>query len=584
MKILWISPIIESFSKDFCASVVGAFFKEYAQQGAKITFIHCSSNVEDIDFDIKHYCEGFIKINVTRDELESKLNQIVIPLQSLIQDLTSINHYDLLIYSEAELGYILRHTSGAPLKVFIPFSDRITNMLDVASSTMPEPLHLTKAMCRNLAYADAVIAYSLIEQELLCSHLLIPVLLIDIHSYIEAKSLTYEHDDAIQYCLEKISALLVSKRKNILFVTNNPVWRAEIGATFRILNWLRYFMQKYRVKIFYTGRISAKEKEKINKLGWAELIQGYEDYIDNSQSISIKHKDIPACLSSYYNPEILKAFKNFLLCHDKFTALIPVNIWHYFYIDILPYHCLTILDAHDIMSARWCSLQIQKELDFTSEQEQAIFNKFSAVAFIEKGEYEYAKKLHGNYISLYCPPDAKPVDLPFPSKGIHFGFVGADFFINTESIQWFIDQVWCLQKREDARLHIFGGVCANLSALPPNVISHGVVEDARAIFAECNVIINPSLRGSGFPTKTLQGLAHGRPVLASVSGARGFANPEDAGIYAARNRAEYIEGMLRLSFDSALRKELSKKALKYVAEYHTFDRCFGSIEELIERF
>ncbi len=67
-----------------------------------------------------------------------------------------------------------------------------------------------------------------------------------------------------------------------------------------------------------------------------------------------------------------------------------------------------------------------------------------------------------------------------------------------------------------------GRVCAMLTGDIPGVVRLGVVDDLEPLYAECRLVINPAVAGTGLKIKTLEALAHLRTVVTWPSGVDGL--------------------------------------------------------------
>lgn len=364
---------------------------------------------------------------------------------------------------------------------------------------------------------------------------------------------------------------LNDKRKRVLLVTDRQFWDVRHAISSVLIPLFRYLQKRFHLTVYYLGSFTKDEWDKVWELG-------FYDFVRSSDTPSDFHIE----LNLDENAGFKHAFARFIQENPRFDAVIFNFIMISYLADCIPYRTLKILDTQDIMAVRRYSMEKWLTYDMPLERETAIYNSFDATLFIEQSERDFANGAAPETISIYCPASYEAETPPFPSRGMHFGFVGSQWILNSEAIEWFLENVWPFQNRADARLHIFGGVCKCLSGVPDNVVLHGIVPSAREMFSFCNVVLNPTLRGSGFPTKSLQALAHGRPLLATEKGARGLVAIPENGIFAARNRSEHIEGMLRFSNDPAMRTEYSRNALAYAKKCFTADPCYADLVDLID--
>jgi hypothetical protein len=72
-----------------------------------------------------------------------------------------------------------------------------------------------------------------------------------------------------------------------------------------------------------------------------------------------------------------------------------------------------------------------------------------------------------------------------------------------------------------AELLVVGAVSDSLPTVPPGVRLLGKVADLRPLYESCRVAINPAVAGTGVKIKTLEALAHLRPIVTWPNGIDG---------------------------------------------------------------
>ncbi len=122
--------------------------------------------------------------------------------------------------------------------------------------------------------------------------------------------------------------------------------------------------------------------------------------------------------------------------------------------------------------------------------------------------------------SVYDPgPDA-------PEPPALFSIGAMDWIPNLQGIQWFLDRVWPGVHRQFPGLqyHLAGRNMPGwlLHSNLPGVVVHGEVPDARAFMAGKPVMIVPLFSGSGIRIKIIEGMASGRTVISTRTGAEGI--------------------------------------------------------------
>ncbi|AWN40513.1 glycosyltransferase [Methylobacterium durans] len=101
-------------------------------------------------------------------------------------------------------------------------------------------------------------------------------------------------------------------------------------------------------------------------------------------------------------------------------------------------------------------------------------------------------------------------------------FLGSAHPPNIDAARFIVDQLAPALPSVDFR--IIGSVCDCLSAPPPNVVLHGIVdrEEKSRLLHGARIALNPVTEGSGSNVKITEYLGHGVPIVSTPFGARGF--------------------------------------------------------------
>lgn len=406
----------------------------------------------------------------------------------------------------------------------------------------------------------------------------------------ESSRLAQRYAQSQQRQLQQLQAGIEKiRRKNaktVLLVTEIPFWEEGIGSHSRINMLCRELNKHFSLKIFFFGSLYKERQQALEVAGLSGKVISYKQYEEKAKTIKYPETKnrVPQLETKRYDI-FCKSLHLFLSKNKRFDSIIIEYIWNSYLRDAISYQCLSILDTHDVMSFRKYNLGSKKTpLDITLSKEISIYNRFNAVLFIQKEEYNAIKSQDARTIPLYCPHHTNGMHIEGPSAGVHFGFIGANNEVNKHAISWFIKNVWPLQPRKDAVLHIFGNVCHSLSINSDNIVLHGLVKDSIDIYSECNIMINPMVYGSGLKIKSVEALAFGKALLASPEAVRGIENPEKSGIIVAKSRSEFIFAMLQLSYNEIFRNKLMQDARMAAERQFSAHACYDNLVKLIERY
>jgi glycosyltransferase involved in cell wall biosynthesis len=147
-------------------------------------------------------------------------------------------------------------------------------------------------------------------------------------------------------------------------------------------------------------------------------------------------------------------------------------------------------------------------------------------------------------------PDSPPAASNTPE--FHAGFIGSSMIFNTEGIVYFCTRILPLVLREIPyfRCLIAGKVSDPLSLMGqswPGVSMEPHVADVGSFYARIGASIVPVLSGTGVSLKTVEAIAHGKPVVATSAGVRGLQRELYPDVLMADDPALFARKLINLS-------------------------------------
>ena len=379
--------------------------------------------------------------------------------------------------------------------------------------------------------------------------------------------------------------------KSVLIVTDVRFWEHGLGSHSRILSLCNELDKKFNLTIFFYGTLSKNAFEKIKETGIAANFVSYKQYQKKAEGLinQVKFPN-PSGLQHKRHDIFVKTLEFFLQDNARFDAIIYQYIW-LGYTKIAPsYKTVNIIDTHDLMSYRDYRFTAQgasASISISLKEEIEILDNFDVVVAIQNEEAKALENLLHNAKPICCPHAVERLNsnyTPLTLNGFQVGFVGGSSDANKEAITWYLEEVHPLTLKAGALINIYGGVCDRLQQYTQQegIVLHGKIDDLMQAYSNNHIMINPMIHGGGLKIKSVEALAHGKPLIASPEGAIGINNPAQSGVIVANNRAEFIDAILNLMNKPHDIELMSYLAMEAARKQFSPEICFHSLVELIE--
>ncbi|MEN9630379.1 MAG: hypothetical protein RJA10_3607 [Pseudomonadota bacterium] len=256
----------------------------------------------------------------------------------------------------------------------------------------------------------------------------------------------------------------------------------------------------------------------------------------------------------------------------------------------VPAGVLTLVDTHDVAS--------QRDADFLragrtppwpltrEDQERARLAAFDRVIAISAPDAEVFTRWLGADRVLLVPHPCQPSPQPVREHASRVLFVGSAYLPNRDGLAWLLREVWPRVGHAGAVLDLVGDAAQGLgaTALPPSVHLHGRMPDLAAAYAQADLCVNPVAYGSGLKIKSVEALAHGRPLVCTTAGSRGLpADGEGAPAWVtADDPAAFATAIDTLLASHRQRRHLAAAGLALVARHFDAERCFQPLLHLLQ--
>ena len=246
-----------------------------------------------------------------------------------------------------------------------------------------------------------------------------------------------------------------------------------------------------------------------------------------------------------------------------------------------------ILDAIDVQHLRAANARAHggnmEDRRCTRAEESRLISMATAVLAIQDQEQKELTELAGGQPVLTVSHALEPVSsgTVTPEDLKRILFVGQRYAPNVAGIRAFIDKVWPALRTQhpDIELHVVGRVCEVLKDIDvAGITLHGLVPSLDPFYESCGIVINPTPYGSGLKIKSVEGLAHGRCVVATPEGTLGL--PAQAPLIVARIDG-FADAISDLITDPDRAINMAQTARQFAHERFGPDSIYRSLLDLL---
>jgi len=247
---------------------------------------------------------------------------------------------------------------------------------------------------------------------------------------------------------------------------------------------------------------------------------------------------------------------------------------------------LKIIDTHDVFTGRkekWKVFdQIYGWVNFTEKQEKQALERADIIIAIQEQESAFFRRLVnrdvatiGHSVTLHDPqvtPDGRKNIL----------FVGALNGVNHTAVVYFIEKIFPKVKVKvpKARFLIAGHIC---EIIDPARDVHFLNElpDLDKIYAKADVVVNPTLFGTGLKVKSIEALGYAKPAVFTPVAAIGLEAGENSAFLVGKDADSFAEAVSSILTDDATAQTLARGAAAFAREYN--DQQARKLSQLLQR-
>ncbi len=259
------------------------------------------------------------------------------------------------------------------------------------------------------------------------------------------------------------------------------------------------------------------------------------------------------------------------------------------FLDLAPRKAVRALETCDIMSKQFLlgrSAPIRLERDLRLEFD--LYELFDVVLMLNEDEAEFAQSRSAAKIE-YVPRGFETSLSGTPrevegDESYDLLFVGCHHPPNIEGVRWFYEHIFRPHlKRHGLRWAIAGSIGEHLDLNDPDIQLLGRVDDLGGVYRRAKVVVVPLFQGAGISIKTLEALAHGKPVVSTPVGARGLPDCDQSLVKLCfkSQTAEVASRILEFCHSPPLRNEYGRKAIDYIQTHFSNETYFAQMDQLL---
>jgi glycosyltransferase involved in cell wall biosynthesis len=380
---------------------------------------------------------------------------------------------------------------------------------------------------------------------------------------------------------DSIDAKALAELKKVTFAIyyTRPALRTQIGAQFprlRATLWepIKGFHRFLKIRESSTSKVSAPAAHERDDLSVA---MNSQRHLGDDQ------------IKAWFAPARLVALVSRLTRKYRPEAVIVEYIFSAPVFAAVPAGTLKIIDTIDVFSRKKdqvLSYGIADPLACSEQEERRTLLQADVVVAIQSREAGLLKDLVPEREVILAGMDLDVVSELREADVVpnNIVVVASDNALNVHGLNAFLDDCWPLIKRAHPKaiLHVVGKVGDACRVEDSAIRFSGWVDDLDLIYREASVIINPTVAGTGLKIKSVQALAHGKPLVAWPNGIEGLNYVGQPPYRECHSWQEFAEAVVLLLKSDIERHALAARALAYATREFGADKVYASLHACLE--
>lgn len=372
------------------------------------------------------------------------------------------------------------------------------------------------------------------------------------------------------------------KEKRILIVSDCIFYPQNEGNSRRIYNVIRIMqLLGYIVDfLYYASERSAYTKQMKDFLGKEHYFFFQSLSVKNSifcrKSKGVKwERFVPSNrVDIRYSSELNKKV-NSLIRKNRYSIIWLEYLYQSKLLESIDDSVIKVIDTHDRFAYRNYKLFpfIHRVVDYsvTFSGERKALGRADYVIAIQNEEEKYFRKLlkgkKTNVITIGDNHNIVKNEIP---KSHDICFCGSGNRLNVDALNWFINEIFpmIVSQIKDCRLIVAGRICEKIDVgFNENVCLLGIVENLDVVYENCRIVVNPIRVGTGLNIKSIEAIAHCKPLVSTSVGARGLKWNKPI-ISVADDESKFAEKVICLLEEDSLCEKYRNNCIKFMEEYN----------------
>lgn len=234
---------------------------------------------------------------------------------------------------------------------------------------------------------------------------------------------------------------------------------------------------------------------------------------------------------------------------------------------------------------------IEPLLSFSRAEEREMLLTSGHIVAIQQAEADYLAQLvpERPVVTVGLDYDVPPAPgRPSEAEQV-IGIVGSSNLANVRGVHAFLDRSWPLIRARvpGVRLRVAGGLGAVLreqvgAAALDDVETMGWIEDVSAVYRGVRLVVNPVQTGTGLKVKTVEALAHCRPVVTYAIGCEGLGPDAAESVCVVDEASAMADACVTLLLDPNRCDQMGRAAGRFAAAALSTERVYAPLRELLD--